>query len=201
MGTVRACDSCKHPMDRDDLQGVPDPYTNETRWYCRHLEACTERTKQRLQTELAKEHTMTLPQHSRFASYVPPVNPDSDTYKPYEHYGNHAICKVLEYKPEVVTPNSPNGAPAVIVDVYDLNEKAAFRNVLMMTGAIVDGFKPHVGGPPLVIQWEKTVGNSGRSYARPAPAVPAAIEAAEAVYAAGDPFADKLGTIGEEAPF
>lgn len=149
-----------------------------------------------------QESTMaTLPQHSRFASWTPAENTEGDVYKPREHYGNSAIVKVVEYKPEVVTSNSPNGAPAVIVDVYDLNKKAVFKDVLMMTGAIVDTFKTHAGGPPLVVQWEKTIAKNGRDYARPAPAVEAAITAAENVYANGDPFADKLGTIEAEAPF
>lgn len=144
---------------------------------------------------------MTLPQHSRFATYTAPAIEDADEYKPRDHYGNSCIVKVLEHKPEIITPNSPNGAPGVIVDVYDLNEKQVYRNVLMMTGAIVDGFKAHVGGAPLVIAWDKRVAKNGRDYPAPAPAVAAAIAAAEAVYAAGDPFAPTLGTIEESAPF
>ena len=152
-------------------------------------------------TQREEATQMTLPQHSRFASWTPAAATEGDTYRPREHYGNHAIVKVIEYKAEVVTPNSPNGAPAVIVDVYDLNKKAVFRDVLMMTGAIVDTFKPLVGGAPIVVQWEKRVAKNGRDYAAPAPAVEAAIAAAEAVYANGDPFAPERGTIEAEMPF
>jgi hypothetical protein len=65
----------------------------------------------------------------------------------------------------------------------------------------VDTFKPLVAGPPIVVQWEKTIAKNGRDYARPVPAVEAAIAAAEAVYANGDPFAPELGTIEAEMPF
>lgn len=195
MSTVRPCTACHYPTERDDLVAVAGP--GGTAWYCRDTAAC----RARRDPTQKENDTMTLPQHSRFASWTPAVAAEGDQYKPREHYGNHAIVKVLEHKPEVVTPNSPNGAPAVIVDVYDLNLKAVYRDVLMMTGAIVDTFKPHVGGAPLVVQWEKRVAKNGRDYAAPAPAVEAAIAAAEAVYAAGDPFAPTLGTIEEEAPF
>ena len=149
-----------------------------------------------------EETNMTLPQHSRFASWKPAEYTEGDVYKPGEHYGHSAIVKVREYKPVVVTSNSPNGAPAVIVDVHDLNDKHTYRDVLMMTGAIVDTFKAHAGGPPLVVQWEKAIAKNGRDYARPIPASERAIAAAEATYANGDPFAPTLGTITEEqAPF
>lgn len=196
MSTVRACSACHYPTERDDLLAVAGP--RGTAWYCRDTAACKTRTA----TPTHKEtETMTLPQHSRFASWTPAENTEGDTYKPRENYGHHAIVQVREYKPEIVTPNSPNGAPGVIVDVYDLNLKAVFRDVLMMTGAIVDTFKPHVGGGPLVVQWEKRVAKNGRDYPAPAKALDGAIVAAEAVYANGDPFAPTLGTIAEEAPF
>lgn len=168
-------------------------------WPAPAQQACAGKPEDHPTTQ--EEGTVTLPQHSRFAAWTPAENTEGDTYKPREHYGNHAIVKVLEYKPEVVTSNSPNGAPAIIVDVYDLNKKAVFRDVLMMTGAIVDTFKTLVGGGPIVVQWEKRVAKNGRDYAAPAPAVEAAIAAAEAVYANGDPFAPTLGTIESEAPF
>lgn len=196
MSTIRPCNACHYPTERDNLLGVAGP-RGATGWYCKDTDACRAR-----QNPTQKENdTMTLPQHSRFASWTPAAAESGDDYKARDHYGNHAIVKVLEYKPSVVTTNSPNGAPGIIVDVYDLNLKAAFRDVLMMTGAIVDTFKPHVGGAPLVVQWEKRTPPSGRHYPAPAPAVEAAIAAAEAVYAAGDPFAPTLGTIEEEAPF
>lgn len=204
MSTVRPCSACHYPTERDQLTAVAGPHG--TGWYCKDTTACTARTltisaRQEENPTQKETITMTLPQHSRFASWTPAAAESGDEYKARDHYGNHAIVKVVEYKPEVVTPNSPNGAPAVIVDVYDLNMKQVFRDVLMMTGAIVDTFKPHVGGAPLVVQWEKRVAKNGRDYPAPAPAVDAAIAGAEAVYAKGDPFAPTLGTIEEEAPF
>jgi hypothetical protein len=167
-------------------------------WPAPATQACAGKPEDHPTTQ---ENNVTLPQHSRFASWTPAENTEGDSYKPREHYGNHAIVKVTEYKPNVVTVNNADGAPAVIVDVYDLNKKAVFRDVLMMTGSIVDTFKPLVGGAPIVVQWEKRVAKNGRDYAAPAPAVEAAIAAAEAVYANGDPFAPELGTIEAEAPF
>jgi hypothetical protein len=168
-------------------------------WPAPHTQACAGTPEDHPTTQ--EEETVTLPQHSRFGAWTPAANVEGDQYKPREHYGNHAIVKVVEYKDSVVTPNSPNGAPGIIVDVHDLNKKETFRDVLMMTGAIVDTFKPHVGGAPLVVQWEKRVAKNGRDYAAPAPAVEAAIAAAEAVYANGDPFAPAIGTIDAEPPF
>jgi hypothetical protein len=139
-----------------------------------------------------------------FGTYTEPETPAGDEYKPRDHYGNSAIVKVIEYKDKVKTVNTKEGSdgdPAIICDVYDLNLKEAFRDVLMMTGALVDGFKPHIGKNPIVVKWEKTVAKNGRDYARAVPATDAAIEAAKAVYAAGDPFAPTLDTIQSEAPF
>lgn len=195
MSTVHPCTLCHYPTERDDLMAVAGP--GGTAWYCRDNAAC----RARRDPTQKENDTMTLPQHSRFATWTPAVATEGDVYKPRDHYGNHAIVKVISYKAEVITPNSPNGAPAVIVDVYDLKLKRAFRDVLMMTGSIVDTFKPHAGGAPLVVQWERKVAKNGRDYAAPAPAIEAAIEAAEAVYAKGDPFAPTLGTIEEEDPF
>jgi hypothetical protein len=137
-----------------------------------------------------------------FGTYEePPAPVEGDEYKANQHYGNSAIVKVLRVEESKVTTNSPGGAPAVFVDVYDLNRKQVFRDVMMMTGAIVDGFRPHVGRDPIVIKWDRRVAKSGRDFAAPVPAVEAAVEAAKAVYAAGDPFAPTLGTIESEAPF
>jgi hypothetical protein len=161
--------------------------------YCRNHNTC----QTRFNTN-RKEQTM------QFGTYEEPAQAAGDTYKPRDNYGHSAIVRVTEHKPSVVTPNSPNGAPAVIVDVYDLNLKQTFRDVLLMTGSLVDAFKPHVAKPPIVVRWEKTVAANGRDYARAVPAVEAAVEAAKNVYATGDPFLT-LGELGnaaeEEAPF
>lgn len=135
-----------------------------------------------------------------FDEYVPPTPADSDEYKPAENYGRLVIVKVLEHKPSVVTPNSPNGAPAVIVNVCDVLSGSVYRNVLMMTGAIVDGFKPYVG-KLIVVTWDKATAANGRTYAKPMPATPDQVEQAKAVMQKGDPFAEKLDTLESEPPF
>lgn len=162
--------------------------------YCRNHISC--RDRERAHRAQPKGPTM------EFGEYTAPVVTEGDTYRARDHYGNSAIIKVLEHKGEIVTPNSPNGAPGVICDVYDLNLKAAFRDVLMMTGAIVDGLKPHVGKNPVVVRWGKAIAKNGRDYPTAEPASEGAITAAKGVYAAGDPFAPEVGTVQEsEAPF
>lgn len=138
-----------------------------------------------------------------FGTYSAPTIEEGDQYKPKEHYGNSVVVKVNELKPSLVTKNSPDGAPAVICDLVDLNKKQVYRNVLMMTGAIVDGLRPHVGtGKPVVVKWEKRESKSGRDYAFPGAASPEAVAAAEKWWSEkGDPFAQEFATVTEEAPF
>lgn len=186
------CGACGHEDWSTEFYSQAGP--NGVGRYCRNHNTCHARVKAKYITNHQKGTTM-------FGQYIEPAAAEGDTYKPREHYGNSCIIKVTDYRESIVTSNSPNGAPGVICDVYDLNMKETFRDVLMMTGALVDGFKPHVGGNPIVVKWEKTVAKNGRDYARAVPAVEAAIEAAKAVYAAGDPFAPTLGTIDAEAPF
>jgi len=87
---------------------------------------------------------------------------------------------------------------AALVLPTDLNNKAAYMDVLIMTGSLVDAFKPHAGLNPIVVKWEKAVAANGRDYAKAVPAVQAAIDAAKNVYAAGDPFL-RIDTIGDQA--
>ncbi len=189
MSTRHTCAACRHEDNAPELYAQAGP--TGAGWYCRNHNAC-----QRRRNDNRKVTTM------GFDAFTEPAQTEGDSYRPRDHYGNSAICIVLGYKPDVITPNSPNGAPAVLVDVYDLNVKAAFRNVLMMTGAIVDGFKPHVGTrKPIVIKWDKRTAKSGRDYPAPVPATDAAINAAKAIYAAGDPFAPEVSTVASEAPF
>lgn len=189
MTSRQTCAACKHENHTNELSAIAGP--NGCHWYCRDTHACKARTTN------PKENTM------QFGDYTEPVQTEGDTYKPYDHYEHHCVIAVREYKDKMVTSNSPDGAPGVIVDVLDLNTRNVHRNVLMMTGAIVDGFKPHVGKAPIVIMWGKRIAKSGRPYACPVPASERAIEAAQKWYAEkGDPFADKPGTIDHaEAPF
>lgn len=143
---------------------------------------------------------MTTPQ---FDTYIPPVMEDSDEYKPRENYGHAVIVSVKEFKPSIITPNSPEGGPGVIVDVVDMDNDKVYRTVLMMTGAIVDGFKTRVGsGKPIVVSWGKRTSKSGRTYAAPEAATPEQLTKAGAWYAKnGDPFAAKFDTVDAEPPF
>lgn len=188
MTTRHTCAACGHEDNATELYAQAGP--TGAGWYCRNHNGCQRRRNDN------RKVTTTM----NFGTYTEPEPSTGDTYKPQDNYGNSVIVKVLEIDEKKITGNSPNGAPAVFCDLYDLNRKEAFRNVMMMTGAIVDGFRPHLGRDPIVIRWEKTRAASGRDYARPVPAVEAAIEAARAVYANGDPFVN-LTTIESETPF
>lgn len=130
-----------------------------------------------------------------FATYVPPPPPEAgDKYKPIEHLGRTLIVMVNEFKPSIVTPNSPNGGPGVIVDLVDLDDPAEptiYRDVLWMSGAIVDGLRTHAGSrKPVLIVFRSQVGKSGRAYPLADPVGEAGQERAAKFYAAhGDPFA------------
>jgi hypothetical protein len=140
---------------------------------------------------------MTAPQ---FETFVPPVLTEGDTFKPHEHIGAALIVKVLERKNGVVTPNTPEGGPAVIVDLVDLTDGNVYRDVLWMGGSFVDALTPYVGKGPVVIGVESRVGKSGRAYAAPLTATPANIELAQSFYTKkGDPFVQAFATT-EAAP-
>ncbi len=142
----------------------------------------------------------------QFDTYVPPVLEDSDEYKPHEHIGHWLIVKVMEFKPSVVTSNTPGGGPAVIVDLVDLDGAVGpvvLRKVLWMGGSFVDGLKAKAPGgaeytgQPVVIGIEsRKSASSNRPYAAPLPADPAALARAAAYYQAnGDPFAQSFQTV------
>lgn len=145
---------------------------------------------------------MTVPQ---FDPYIAPEITDGDTYKPHEHIGATVIVKIADYKPSVVTANTPDGGPAVIVDLVDLDLGTIYRDVLWMGGAFVDGMKnlapgqPGHTGRPLVIGIESRKSKSGRMYGAPLPATPAQIAKAGAYYQAnGDPFAPQFATVPKD---
>lgn len=144
---------------------------------------------------------MTAPQ---FESYVAPVMTEGDTFKPIDNVGHVLIVQVNEHKPSIVTANSPDGGPGVVVDLVDLDAAggpAVLRDVLWMSGAAVDGLKAHAGTrKPVLIAFESRKSKSGRNY--PAPiAVDAAANARAAAYyqANGDPFAAQFASPSAEA--
>lgn len=136
---------------------------------------------------------MTDPQ---FGTFIEPTG-SGDDYKPRDNYGRVCIVKVNRHEPSVSTANGDS--PAVFVDLVDLHQEQTYRNVMLMGGAFVDSLKGHVGGNPVVVQWDKRTSKAGREYAAP---IPADTTAAAAYYAKhGDPFAQKFDTIDAEPPF
>ena len=142
----------------------------------------------------------TVPQ---FEEYVPPVQEDSDTFKPKENYDKPLLVKVREHKTGVITEFSPEGGEAVTVDLVDLTDGKIYRNVLWMGGAIVDGLKMHAGTPKvLVIRFDKKKGASGRSYPAPAKSTDEDKARARSYYEKkGDPFAVQLTDIETDDPW
>lgn len=106
------------------------------------------------------------------SEYTEPVREESDSFKPIEHVGSTLIVKVREYKTGIVTSNSPEGGPGVIVDLVDLDADGApklYSNVLWMGGAMVDGLKAHAGkDDPVMITIQQRKSNTGRKYPAPA---------------------------------
>ena len=187
------CKFCGHEDVRAEFYAQAGP--NGADLYCRNHNMCHTRAKERRANQ--KESNM-----SRFGTYSEPVNDDAGSdYRPRDHYGNSAIVHVREYRPEMETVNGVGRA--VICDVHDLNLKETHLGVLMMTGSLVDAFKPHVGKEPVVVRWEQRTSQKGRTYATAVPAVQAAVNAADDLYSKhGDPFlkAD-TGDATAEAPF
>jgi hypothetical protein len=134
---------------------------------------------------------MTAP---NFGAPSVPAAGDGDQYSPKDHVGAVVLVKVRERKDGIVTSNSPNGGPGVIVDLVDLGDGNIYRDVLWMGGPFVDGLTPHVGLDPVVIRIGSQVGKSGRPYGTFTDA-PDMHETARSYYAAkGDPFAQTFAT-------
>ncbi|GAC1408742.1 MAG: hypothetical protein NVSMB60_30260 [Mycobacterium sp.] len=140
----------------------------------------------------------------QFADFVAPAQEDSDPFPPKDNYNKPLLVKVRELKPSIVTANSPDGAPGLIVDLVDLTGRPnqPHRNVLWMGGAVVDGLKQYVNGMPLVIRFEPRKSNSGRTYPAPNNGTPEDKALATKHYdEKGDPFAPQFADLADEAPF
>jgi hypothetical protein len=190
MGDLATCRACGHENHATEMyvQFGPDGGGH----FCRNHNSCQTRSKARWATQ-REEATMQFEDHT-----PPPAETTGDKYRPRDNYGNSAIVVAREHKESVVTPNSPNGAPALICDIYDLNQKRAYVGVLLM-GPVQRDLRNATVGKARVVKWERAVSN-GRDYARAAEPSPAAVDAAKNVYANEDPFM-KESAGEEEAPF
>lgn len=103
------------------------------------------------------------------SSYTEPVQTEGDRYKPIDNLGHVVIVRVNEYKASIITANSPEGGPGVVVDLVDLDQEGrVFKDVLWMSGAVVDGLKASVGQDPVMITFEARKSKTGRRYPAPA---------------------------------
>lgn len=136
-----------------------------------------------------------------FETFVPPAIEDGDQYSPKDHIGTPVIVKVRERKEGIVTSNSPQGGPGVIVDLVDLKDGNVYRNVLWMGGAFVDALTQYIGKGPVVLEIEsRKSATSGRNYTAPKAADDAQIKLAESYYTSkGDPFAQTFATVDTPA--
>lgn len=130
-------------------------------------------------------------------TYTPPERTEGDSFKPSENVGHLLIVKVTNFKHIDSTIHKPEGGPAVIVDVCDLDANGAvFRDVLWMNGAIVDSLKGYMGKTMCItFVWTKSP-KSGREYVAVEPVTGEALARAQAHVAKGDPFAVALSSVG-----
>jgi hypothetical protein len=136
-----------------------------------------------------------------FGTYTAPEVTEGDQYRPYENYGKALIVKTKQRKEGIITKNSPDGGPGVIVDLVELDSGEVFRDVLWMSGAIVDGLSQYANKEVVVITFEPRQSKNGRTYPSPVNASDADIARARQYYAThGDPFAPKFGSLTEPAP-
>jgi hypothetical protein len=137
----------------------------------------------------------------RFTDYKEPEIIQGDTYKPIDHVGAMLVVKVKQHKEGIVTENSPDGGPGVIVDVLDLDKSEVFRDVLWMGGAMVDGLKSYAPDGLVVIKIDRRKSKSGRAYPAPVGVDAAGTARAESYYEKhGDPFPPKLQTPADDTP-
>lgn len=136
--------------------------------------------------------------------YTEPIQTEGDRYKPIDNLGHVVIVRVNEFKSSVVTSNSPDGSPAVIVDLIDLDaagEQKVFKDVLWMSGAVVDGLRGSVGKDPVMITFEARKSKSGRQYPAPAALDQVAAKRANVWWAEHGDTVFATGASDESAPF
>ena len=137
---------------------------------------------------------------TQWETFEPSENVQGDTYKAIDHIGATIIVKVKELKDSIVTENSPNGAPGIIVDLFDLKDDGVYRDVLWMGGAMVDGLKKYTNRL-LVVQLEARKSKSGRTYPAPVGVDPDVQTRAQKRYAEkGEPLAAEIGTVDADKP-
>lgn len=142
---------------------------------------------------------MTAPQ---FATFTPPAMEDGDEFKPKDNLHKPLLVKVVEHKLGIVTSNTPEGGPGVIVELVDLTGRPdqPYRDVLWMGGAVVDGLKT-LAGQVTVIRFDERKSKSGRMYPYPTEATAEDVALAQRYYTVkGDPFAPQFASLPDTAP-
>ncbi len=83
--------------------------------------------------------------------------------KPSELVGKLLVVRVLERNEQWKTKFSPEGKPAIRVNVINVDDNEVYRDVVWLNMGIVDPLTPFVGGGPVVARLvEKTSKNGSR---------------------------------------
>jgi hypothetical protein len=118
--------------------------------------------------------------------YVAPERMQGDKYVANQHIGRPMIVVARELVEGMRTKHQPDGSGVGIrIDVADLAEDKVYIGALWMSGALVDGLKPHVAtGTPLPVKIDQVTGASGNPYLTLVPLQDKYRELAEKWYAA-----------------
>lgn len=118
-------------------------------------------------------------------AYEPPVRVQGDRFAAQDNQNKPLIVVARQFIENAKTKHSPEGKPAVRLDVVDLLADTVYIDALWMSGALVDGLKPHVGaGTPLPVEIQQVTGaSSGNPYLTLAPLTDQKRQLAEGWYA------------------
>lgn len=121
---------------------------------------------------------------------TPKVN-TSDQFKAKDNQGKPLLVWVREikwvktkyWKQKSESDRDPRGAEGVVVDLFSVNDNAAFINVLWMAGAVKDGLLPYVGSDqPLPVKIMMQEGGDYEGYLVVEALEGAELQAASAFY-------------------
>lgn len=118
-------------------------------------------------------------------AYEPPVRVLGDKFAAQDNQNKPLIVVARQFIENAKTKHSPEGKPAVRVDVVDLLDNGRiYIDALWMSGALVDGLKPHIAAEtPLPVEIKQVVAGSGNPYLTLAPLLDDKRKLAEGWYA------------------
>lgn len=99
-------------------------------------------------------------------AYEPPVRVQGDKFAAQDNQNKPLIVVARQFIENAKTKHSPEGKPGIRIDVVDLLDNGRiYIDALWMSGALVDGLKPHVAaGTPLPVEIQQVTSGSGNPY-------------------------------------